>query len=60
MGQSKKVGMTGSQKVAVKSTNLSRYYYMYGRRLIMYSLVVLFAFFIGWFLHRQGYFAHLR
>ena len=60
MGQSKKLGMTGTQTLQVWETSLKLFYYKYGRRLIMFSVLVIGAFFIGWFLHREGYFPQIR
>lgn len=60
MGQSKKLGMTGKQTLQVWETSLALFYYKYGRRIIMFAVMVLGAFFIGWFLHREGYFSHIK
>ncbi len=60
MGTCKKVGMSGGDCLKIYEQDFWRYYYMYGRRFIMFGLTIAFAFFIGWYLHKRGYFPELQ
>lgn len=53
---SKKTGLSGGQAAQVYKTSLSMYWYMYGRRIVMFFIMVLVAFAIGWYIHRKGHF----
>lgn len=40
-------------------TNLMMTWYKYGRRVFLFGFVVALAFLIGWFLHKENFFAHV-
>lgn len=55
MGQSKT-----NNAAQVWANDIRLFNYKYGRRIMLFGILVVIAFYIGWFMHKRGYFPNVR